>query len=679
MNVFKNIEKMVFFPVLIITLFVAVSLVFFKELAHPVIDFLFALCTQKFGWMYYIACIACFVFLIWITVNPFGNKVLGEEGEKPQYGNFSWIAMLFTAGVGTSIVILGFLEPIYYVSSPPFHLEAFSREAYEYAHMYGQFHWGLSAWAFYMPATVAVGYGIFVKKRDKLNLSTACTELIRKESIKKGMGMLIDGLVVFGIIGSIATSLGIGTPVLSIIIRYVFSLSERWELPVNILILIIWVCIFGGSVYLGLDKGIQRLSNFNIIIAVVFMIFVMLCGDMTGSFKMEMNSIGLYLSQFIRLNTWMDPFGDGMFVENWTVFYWGWWLAFMPMMGIFVARISRGRTIKTVVWGQLIYGSMGCALSFMAFGSYSLYIQKRGILDVSSVLLKEGQARAIIEILKTLPFSRFTMIFLCVLCFIYLATTIDSCAFVIASSTTKKIRFDEEPERWNRILWALIFCFLSIGLCMANEFKAVQLISIIAGFPLIAVVFLLILVCRKMSREDAALQVGEREEQESAFSFLSEKDAQEILRLRRSIRAKMDEQSCFAKSSESEIEDAIKNGFAIGYREGKNLEACLICRLDRGEYARALGLDEEEEKKAADFEDVFVSPGFRGRGLQRKLMNRMEQRALERGKKIILATVAENNIFSYRNFIQSGYRVEKKCKMYGGLERCLMRKDIGEE
>ncbi len=504
MNIFKNIEKMVFFPVLMITLFVAVSLVFLKEFVHPVIDFLFALCTRNLGWMYYIACISCFVFLVWITLSPFGNRVLGEEGEKPQYGNFSWIAMLFTAGVGTSIVILGFLEPIYYVSSPPFHLEAFSREAYEYAHMYGQFHWGLSAWAFYMPATVAVGYGVFVKKRTKLNLSTACTELIPGRKWKKAAAVLIDGLVVFGIIGSIATSLGIGTPVLSIIIRYVFSLPQSWELPVNIFILLVWVCIFGGSVYLGLDKGIQRLSNFNIIIAVAFMILVTLCGDVMGSFKMEVNSLGLYVSEFIRLNTWMDPFGDGAFVENWTVFYWGWWLAFMPMMGIFVARISRGRTIKSVVWGQLLYGSMGCALSFMVFGGYSLYLQKNGILDVSGVLQQEGQSRAIIEILKTLPFSRLTMIFLCLLCFIYLATTIDSCAFVIASSTTKKLRFDEEPARWNRILWALIFCFLSIGLCMTGEFKAVQLISIIAGFPLIAVVVMLILVCRKMAAEDKA-------------------------------------------------------------------------------------------------------------------------------------------------------------------------------
>lgn len=669
---------MVFFPVLIITLFVAVSLVFFKELAHPVIDFLFALCTKKFGWMYYVTCIACFVFLIWITISPFGSTVLGEAGEKPQYGNFSWIAMLFTAGVGTSIVILGFLEPIYYVSSPPFHLEPFSREAYEYAHMYGQFHWGLSAWAFYMPATVAVGYGIFVKKREKLNLSTACTERIWREGVKKGAGMLIDGLVVFGIIGSIATSLGIGIPVLSIIIRHVFSLSDSWELPVNILILIIWVCIFGASVYLGLDKGIQRLSNFNIIIAVAFMLFVMLCGDMTGSFKMEMNSLGLYLSEFIRLNTWMDPFGSGAFVESWTVFYWGWWLAFMPMMGIFVARISRGRTIKSVVWGQLIYGSMGCALSFMAFGSYSLYIQKNEILDVSKVLLEEGQARAIIEILKTLPFSRFTMIFLCILCFIYLATTIDSCAFVIASSTTKKIRFDEEPARWNRILWALIFCFLSIGLCMTDEFKAVQLISIIAGFPLIAVVFMLILVCVDMSREDAALRARRKEEDKAEFSVLSEEDAEEILRLRRKIREEMEEKSCFAKSSRGEIEDAIKNGFAIGYRKGKELEACLICRLDKGEYAKVLGLSEEEGKAAADFEDVFVSTGFRGRGLQRKLMRRMEERALEQGKRIILATVSEGNIFSYSNFIRCGYRMEKKCRLYGGLERCLMRKDLAE-
>lgn len=502
MKSFKNIEKWVFFPTLIITVLVAVVLVFFRDAAYYVIDLLFSICTKKLGWMYYVACIACFVFLIWITISPFGNVLLGEPGEEPQYRTFSWIGMLFTAGVGTSIVIMGFLEPIYYVATPPFHLEPYSVQAYEYAHMYGQFHWGLSAWAFYVPATAAVGYSIFVRKKEKLSLSDACEVALPKKRGKRFLGILVDILVVFGIIGSIATSLGIGTPVLSIIIREVFSISGEYEFAVNIIILIIWVCVFGGAAYLGLDKGIQKLSDFNMVLAGLFVIYVLFCGDPVGACKMEINSLGLYLSEFIRLNTWMDPFGDGVFVENWTIFYWGWWLAFMPMMGLFIARISRGRTIRSVVWGQLLYGSLGCALNFMVFGGYSLYVQQNNIVDVAKVLSEQGQAAAVMAILATLPMAKLSMLFMCVLCFIYLATTIDSCAFVLASSTTKKIKFNEEPAGWNRLLWALIFCILAVGLLLIGEFKVVQLMSIAVGFPLIAVVALLIIACVRMFKED---------------------------------------------------------------------------------------------------------------------------------------------------------------------------------
>ncbi len=498
MKSFHNIEKYVFIPTLILTVLVAVVLIFFKEQAQYISDILFAICTQKFGWLYYLACISCFIFLVWLTISPVGKIKLGDPKDEPQYRTFSWIAMLFTAGVGTSIVIMGFLEPIYYVSEPPFHMEPYSVEAYEYAHMYGQFHWGPSAWAFYVPAIVAVGYSIFVQKKEKLSLSSACEDAFAKKKRVHFFGIVVDVLVVLGILGSIATSLGIGTPVLSIIVRDVFSIPQKYELIVNFIILGIWVCIFGGAAYLGLDRGIKKLSDFNLVLAIVFLVFVFVCADSVNIMEMEINSVGLYFSEFVRLNTWMDPFGDGAFVENWTVFYWGWWLAFMPMMGMFIARISKGRTIRSVVWGQLLFGSLGCALNFMVFGGYALQVQQSGLVDVAGILSEQGQAEAVIAILSTLPMKKISMLFMCVLCFIYLATTIDSCAFVLASSTTKKIKYNEEPAGWNRLLWALLFCVLSIGLLLIKEFRVVQLMSIVVGFPLIAVVGILIVACIKM-------------------------------------------------------------------------------------------------------------------------------------------------------------------------------------
>ncbi|MDO5391317.1 MAG: BCCT family transporter [Eubacteriales bacterium] len=501
MKFFKNIEKKVFIPAFLVLILIMVPIYLIPEQMNKIISVLFSACTEKLGWIYMLTCIASFGFLIWLTVSKYGDVKLGNKDEKPQYSNLSWIAMLFTAGVGTSIVILGFLEPIYYVSAPPFDLEPFSKTAYEYAHMYGQFHWGLSAWAFYNPAIIGVAYVMFVRKENSMRLSTACKSVLKKRA-DGWMGHFIDILVVFGIVGSISTSLGIGAPVLSEMIREIFGIAKQYDFVVQIVVLIIWVLIFGTSVYKGLDKGIQRLSNVNVVLAFVFMAIVLLVGPTIDIFKMEINSLGLYVTDFVKMSTYTDPFGSGKFPQEWTVFYWGWWIAFMPMMGMFVGKISRGRTVRNVMWGQLIWGSLGCCFSFMIFGGYSLHLQKAGIVDLAAILETQGQSAAMIAILKTLPMPKIMMIFLCVVCFVYLATTIDSCAYVLAGTTTKKLASNEEPARWNRILWAVLFCLLSIGLMMIGGLEAVKTISILTGLPLVFVIFILMKSVKQMLQQD---------------------------------------------------------------------------------------------------------------------------------------------------------------------------------
>lgn len=501
-RLFEKIDLKVFIPTCLTLILLILILFFQPEKAETVIAYLFDGCTENFGWLYLLTCLCSFGFLIWMTISKFGSVRLGDEDEKPQYSNLSWIAMLFTAGVGTSIVILGFLEPIYYVSGPPFNIAPMSEAAFEYAHMYGQFHWGLSAWAFYNPAIIAVAYMIYVKKEPSIRLSSACSVVLKKHT-DGWLGHLIDILVVFGIVGSISTSLGIGAPVLADVIREVFGIPAQYDMAVKLVVLIIWIMIFGTSVYLGLDKGIQKLSNINIGMAFVFMAVVLLAGPTVSILKMEVNSLGLYANEFFRMSTYTQPFGSGEFTKSWTVFYWGWWIAFMPMMGMFIGKISRGRTIRNVIWGQMLWGTLGCCFSFMVFGGYSLYLQKSGKVDLVSILNNSGQSEAIIAILKTLPLSKFMMIFLCVVCFIYLATTIDSCAYVLAGTATKVLGPNEEPARWNRLFWAVLFCAMSIVLMLIGGIEPVKLISILTGLPLIFVLFLLMVSVQRTLKNDS--------------------------------------------------------------------------------------------------------------------------------------------------------------------------------
>lgn len=501
MKIFQKINLKIFIPTCLVLLCLIIILFLWPVRAGRGITWLFDLCTEKFGWLYLSACIISFAFLIWLSFGKFGKIKLGGDAEKPQYSNLSWIAMLFTAGVGTSIVILGFLEPIYYVSSPPFNIEPFTETAYEYAHMYGQFHWGFSAWAFYNPAIIAVAYMMYVKKEPSIRLSSAC-RVVLKGHTDGWIGRIIDILVVFGVVGSISTSLGIGTPVLADVIREVFGIPQTYDLTVKLVVLVIWVFIFGTSVYLGLDKGIQRLSNINIAMAFVFMLIILFAGPAVDILKMELNSAGLYAAEFVRMSTWTQPFGSGEFTKDWTVFYWGWWIAFMPMMGMFVGKISRGRTIKNVVWGQMLWGTLGCCFSFMIFGGYSLYLQKSGIVDLASILESQGQSAAVIAIMETLPLPKIMMVFLCVVCFIYLATTIDSCSYVLAGVTTEKLGPTEEPARWNRIFWAILFCMLSIALMLIGGIDSVKIMSVVTGLPLIFVLFLLMVSVKRTLEKD---------------------------------------------------------------------------------------------------------------------------------------------------------------------------------
>ncbi len=484
MKDFKNTDLSIVIPTLLVTAVVVVTLFFFPVQAKEIVNETFTYIISDFGWLYYLSCMVSFVFLLWVTFSKFGDMKLGLPTDKPVYSNLTWAGMLFTSGVGSSAVILGFLEPVYYIIQPPFHLEPFSTEAYEFAHMYGQFHWGPSAWIFYVPAIVALSVVIYKFNANALRMSSV-TDAMLTGKTKTIVGKALDILVMFAITASISTSLGLGVPIVSQLLSELFNVKQG--LLLDVIVISIWILLFSFSVFRGLDKGIKLFSDINMVVLFVFLVVMLALGPTVDILKMEINSIGLYFNEFIRINTWTDPFGDGKFLEAWTVFYWGWWLAFMPMMALFIVRISKGRTLKEVLWQQLIWGSFGCWCCFAIFGGYSLFLEQSGLLELSKILTDSGQNIAFIEIIKTLPIAEFFMAVVCVLLLVFLSTTIDSAAYVLASCATKDLHIDEQPSRPSRIFWASVLGVLSVGLLVVNELRAVQTISLIAGLPMIAV------------------------------------------------------------------------------------------------------------------------------------------------------------------------------------------------
>jgi BCCT family betaine/carnitine transporter len=502
-----KIDPKVFWPALIVVLGLSLPLVINPELGAKMVNAGLSFVTGQFGWLFLLFGMFCFITLMWLAFGKYGHVKLGGPDDEPEFSYVSWVAMLFCAGIGIGIMLWSIIEPIYYLEGPPFGFEPHSQDAIEWAHMYGQFHWGFSAWAIYAIPTIPIAYSVYVRKEPFLRISAASKGVLG--NLADGwLGKVIDAVVAFGIVGAVGTSLGLAVPLVSALFSEMFGVQDSFGL--NLVILAIWTAIFGTSVYRGLSKGIKVLSDVNMYVAIAMALFILFAGPTVFILKMSVNSWGIMLDNFFRMSFWMDPIAEGGFPEGWTIFYWAWWIAYAPMMGLFVARISKGRTIRDVVIAECLWGTIGCWVFFCIFGAYSTYLDVQGILSISQILSESGSNAAIIAVVKTLPGSSIVLVVYTFLCFIFLATTLDSSAYTLASVCSKDLRGDEQPARWHRVFWALVLAVVAVGLLAVGGLSTVQTSTIVVALPLIPVLFILVLSSLRWLEEDYGHIVGKK-------------------------------------------------------------------------------------------------------------------------------------------------------------------------
>lgn len=494
-----GINPPVFFTALAIVVCLGLYLIFFPESATEAVNTVWTFVTSNFGWYFLMFGAFCFVMLLWLAFGRFGLVKLGRAEDKPEYSKFSWIAMLFCAGIGGGIMMWCIMEPVYYMASPPLGVEPGSILSFEWANTYGMFHWGFSAWAIYCIPTIPIAYAVFARREPSLRISTSCRAILG-DRVDGWIGVVIDLLIMFSLVGAVGTSLGFAVPALSNVLHVLFGVKESMGL--QILIIIAWVVVFGTSVYRGLSKGIKVLSDINIYLAVALILFVLFAGPTVYILKMAVNSTGLLLDNFFRMSFWMDPIAQGGFPEAWTVFYWAWWIAYAPMMGLFVARISKGRTIRELVVAECVFGTLGCWVYFTIFGAYTIYVETLQIADLQAALATGGDFGAIAAVLATLPWPKISMFVWALCIFIFLATTLDSTSYTLASVCTKVLHGDEQPALWNRVIWAVTLALISVGLLAVGGLQPAQTSSLVAALPLTLVLILLIFSGVKMLQED---------------------------------------------------------------------------------------------------------------------------------------------------------------------------------
>lgn len=486
----KIMDWPTFIGTVIVLLAAVIPMMVFPSASEKVITDINSAISNSIGSVYLFIGLAVLSFVLYIAFGRYGNVTLGKASDKPEFNNFSWAAMLFCAGIGSDILYWGVIEWAFYYQVPPNGAKGMTDEALTYATQYGMFHWGPIAWAIYVLPALPIGYLVFVKKQPVYKISQACRPVLKGQT-DKFLGKLVDILFIFGLLGGVATSLALGVPLISSGIERLTGIDGD-NMVIRSIILFTITVIFAISSYTGLKKGIQKLSDINVWLSFLLLAFVFIVGPTIFIMETTLTGFGNMMRDFFHMATWMEPFGgirnrkETNFPQDWTIFYWSWWLVYAPFIGLFIARISKGRRLKEVILGTIAYGTLGCVLFFGIFGNYAVYLQISGQFNVVDFLNKHSTEATIIEVMHQLPMGSLIIVLFLISAFLFLATTFDSGSYILAAASQKKVI--GEPLKANRLFWAFALCLLPFSLMLVGGERALEVLktaSLLASVPLL--------------------------------------------------------------------------------------------------------------------------------------------------------------------------------------------------
>lgn len=431
-----------------------------------------------FGWFYLLCMFVFVVFSLGIAFSKYGKIKLGPDDSVPEYSNRSWFAMLFAAGMGVGLVFWGAAEPLT-------HFMSFGADegAANLAMKKVFMHWGFHPWAAYAIIGMSLGYFQFRKNSPGL-ISSIFLPLLGEKGVRGPIGKLIDVCAVFATVAGFATSLGQGTMQINSGLNYLFQVPKNGM--VQMIIIFTLMVIYTWTAVKGIDKGVKFLSDINFVLAFVIMLGVFLVGPKLLSIQVFMNSFGSYITSFVADSFATSPFGDKTWLGSWTIFYWAWWIAWGPFVGTFIARISRGRTIREFVIGVIFAPSIVSFLWFSIFGSLGLNLDTKIISKAV-----ESTETVLFVVLREYPLGMvFSLIAICLL-ITFSITSSNSGIFALSMFSTNG---EMNPSNGKKILWGALLALLTLVLLMSGGLTALKNSSIIAAFPL-SIIMLLACIC----------------------------------------------------------------------------------------------------------------------------------------------------------------------------------------
>ncbi|MFF3842965.1 BCCT family transporter [Streptomyces sp. NPDC001930] len=452
---------------------------------------------DNFAWLFVVAADTFLVLCVVIALSRFGRIRLGADDSEPEFTNVAWIAMMFSAGMGIGLMFYGVGEPLTHFLAPPpaTGIPAGSGAAARTALEYSFFHWTLTPWAIYGIAGLALAYAGFRKGRGN-RLSSAFVPLIGARRADSWQGKAIDLLAVFATVFGTATSLGLGALQVSEGLNLTMGVED--STATRLIIIVSLSGAFVLSAFSGLHKGVKWLSTINIVLAGCLMLFVFLLGPTVYILDTIPASVGGYLHQLLPMASRTGAFTDREWLGTWTIFYWAWWLSWAPFVGTFIARISRGRTIREFLVGVLLVPSGATVVWFCVMGGTAIRLESTGAADLATAM-KDGAEASLFAMLEALPIGTVTSVVAMLLVMTYFITSADSASLVMGSLTS---RGSLNPPTWLVVTWGVLMAAVAAVLLVVGGLKSLQTATILVALPFVVVMLVLCWALVKELRED---------------------------------------------------------------------------------------------------------------------------------------------------------------------------------
>ena len=487
-----RINPVVFYGSGLAILVFALWAMFFTEAAGTVIYAALAWISNSFGWFYFLAVVAYLVFVIAIACSRYGSIKLGPDHSEPEFNIVTWAAMLFSAGMGIGLLFWSIAEPMYHYVTPPFGAEGETQRSAEVALRTTFFHWGLHAWAIYVIVGLSLAYFAY---RHKLPLSIRSAFYpVFGDRIYGWPGHIIDTVAVFGTLFGVATSLGLGVKQVNAGLNYLLEVPQN--LTVQIALIVVITAIATASVAMGLNKGVKFLSQLNIWLALGLVLLLLVLGPTVFILNTFVETLGRYLQNLVVMSFWTDTIGNTGWAGSWTIFYWGWWMAWAPFVGMFIARISRGRTIREFTLGVLFVPTLVTFFWLSVFGGTAMHLELFGNGGIAAAV-QEDLTTALYVTLDQLPLAALTAGVATLVVVTFFVTSSDSGSLVIDMLTAGG---DIDPPRVQRVFWAVSEGLVAAALLLSGGLKALQTASIATGLLFSMVMLVMIVALLKAFR-----------------------------------------------------------------------------------------------------------------------------------------------------------------------------------